>query len=73
MESNQYEAYLDRGRLTAIDLDSGEVYIVKFNGRRVFSSLKDEECPYEIYEEAGELFCLNTDTAEVYKVELTKS
>ena len=69
----KYEAFLDKGRLAALDLDNGDVYIVKLNGRRVFSSLKDEECPYEIFEMEGELYCLNTETSEVNKVELTRS
>jgi len=69
---NKYEAYLDKGRLRAIDLDSGEVFIVKINKRRVFSSILDDECPYEIYEEDGELYYINTETAETGIVELTK-
>jgi hypothetical protein len=69
----KYEAFLDKGRLAALDLDSGDIYIVKLNGRRVFSTLKDEECPYEIFEANNELYCLNTETSEVNRVELIKS
>ena len=70
---DRYEAYLDRGRLFAIDLDTGETFRVILEGRRVFSSLSDDDCPYEIYEnDEGVLLCINVDTGYEREAELEK-
>lgn len=68
--SNKYEAFFDKGRLRAVDLDSGEIFIVEINERRIYSTLADEDCPFEIYEEDGKMYCINTNTADVRMVEL---
>lgn len=70
---NRYEAYLDRGRLRVLDLDNGHIYHVKKHGRRIFSSVSDDEtCPYDIYRDDRGFFCLvNLTTGETSTVMLT--
>lgn len=69
---NKYEAYLDRGRLFALDLDTSEQFQVRKNGLKVFSSLKDDECPYEIYTEDDLIYCINLNNGDSSLVELIR-
>lgn len=71
-ENEKYEAFLDKGRLKALDKDTGHIYFIEINGRRIFSSLIDEDCPYEIFEQEDKLYCFNTMTANIYEIELIK-
>jgi hypothetical protein len=68
----QYEAYLDKGRLFALDLDSGDKYRVVVGNRLVFSSRGDDDCPYEIFESEDGLMLINTDTGLTRDITLEK-
>jgi len=65
---NKYEVILDRGRLRALDADSGKMYHVfvqidETNLKVITSAYTSNDHPYELYRDDNDrLMLFNTDT-----------
>lgn len=75
---NKYEVYTDRGRVMALDLDAGDIYMISLkaksaaidNSKMLVTNMRDEDTSYEIYEEDGDLYLLNTRTGFTHEIVL---
>lgn len=72
----KYELYYKNGKLTAIDLDTGDEFIAILDGKRVatnsFSEEIEEATNFEVFEIEGQLSVIDIDTGKIYSLTLEK-